>query len=93
MILSFACERTEALFFRSAVAAQWQEIASVALRKLNYLHGARRLEDLRTPPSNRLEKLQGDRKHQYSIRVNRRWRVCFEFEDGNAFNVEIVDYH
>jgi proteic killer suppression protein len=93
MIVSFRCKKTQALFERSAVAPQWREIAQVALRKLNYLHGARKPEDLRVPPSNRLEKLGGDRRHQYSIRINKKWRVCFQFEDGNAQNVEIVDYH
>ena len=93
MIISFRCAKTHALFQRTAIAPQWREIATVALRKLNYLHGAGKLEDLRIPPSNRLEKLKGDRKHQYSIRINKKWRVCFEFEEGNALNVEIVDYH
>lgn len=93
MIKSFRCRKTEQLFRRETVAAEWREFAEVALRKLNYLHGARRTEDLRIPPSNRLEKLKGDRREQYSIRINRRWRVCFEFRDGNAYNVEIVDYH
>ena len=65
----------------------------MALRKLNYLHAASQLADLRVPPGNRLEKLGGDRKGQYSIRINRQWRICFEFLDGDAYNVEIVDYH
>ena len=93
MILSFKCKKTEKLFLRIAIAPEWRELFSAALRKLNYLHAASKLEDLRVPPSNNLEKLKGDRKHQFSIRVNRKWRVCFEFEDGNASNVEIVDYH
>ncbi|MEQ1789541.1 MAG: type II toxin-antitoxin system RelE/ParE family toxin [Rickettsiales bacterium] len=93
MIISFRCKKTKSLFERIAVASQWREIASVALRKLNYLHSAGKLDDLRVPPANRLEKLRGDRKAQYSIRINNRWRICFEFEDGNALNVEIVDYH
>lgn len=93
MIISFRCKKTQGLFERSMIAAQWREIAPVALRKLNYLHSAGKLEDLRVPPSNHLEKLKGDRKNQYSLRVNKKWRVCFEFEDGNAINVEIVDYH
>ena len=63
------------------------------MRKLTYLHAAEKLEDLRIPPANRLERLKGDRKHQYSIRINRRWRICFEFENGHAKHVEIVDYH
>ena len=93
MIISFRCKKTQNLFERVAVAPQWREIAPVALRKLNYLHSAGKPEDLRIPPANRLEKLQGYRKSQYSIRINNRWRICFEFEDGNAMNVEIVDYH
>jgi len=93
MIRSFKCKKTEQLFQRSQIAPEWRQIASVALRKLNYLHAANQLTDLRVPPANRLEKLNGDRKGQYSIRINRRWRVCFEFKDGDAYNVEIVDYH
>ncbi len=93
MILSFACRKTERLFQRSAIAAEWRDIAPVALRKLNYLHAAKTLEDLRIPPSNRLEKLKGDRKHQYSIRINKKWRLCFSFEESHAAGVEIVDYH
>lgn len=93
MIKTFKCKKTEALFLRISIAPSWREVASVALRKLVYLHAAKRLEDLKVPPGNQLEKLKGDRKQQYSIRVNQRWRVCFEFEDGNAYNVEIVDYH
>ncbi|MBI1924416.1 type II toxin-antitoxin system RelE/ParE family toxin, partial [Candidatus Poribacteria bacterium] len=77
----------------SQIAPEWRDIASVALRKLSYLHAARQLADLSVPPANRLEKLKGDREGQYSIRINRKWRICFEFKDGNAYSVEIVDYH
>jgi proteic killer suppression protein len=69
------------------------EIQQVALRKLRMLNRAETLQDLRVPPANRLERLSGDREGQYSIRVNDRWRVCFEWEEGEALNVEIVDYH
>lgn len=93
MIISFRCRKTQALFERAAVAPEWREIASVALRKLSYLHGANKPDDLRVPPSNQLEKLKGDRKHQYSIRINKKWRVCFEFERGHALAVEIIDCH
>ena len=65
----------------------------MALRKLRMLHQARSLQDLRVPPANRLERLSGDRVGQYSIRINNQWRVCFEWQDGDALNVEIVDYH
>lgn len=65
----------------------------MARRKLQYLHQARRLSDLRVPPGNRLEALHGDRQGQYSIRVNERWRICFRWIDGDALQVEIVDDH
>lgn len=64
-----------------------------ALRKLLILDAADRLEDLRIPPGNRLEKLAGDRKGQYSIRINDQWRICFRWHQGDAYDVEIVDYH
>lgn len=68
-------------------------IQQVAYRKLRMLNNAQSLADLRLPPGNRLEKLIGDREGQYSIRINERWRVCFEWRDGDAYEVEIVDYH
>lgn len=70
-----------------------RDIQEVALRKLRMLNRSITLIDLRVPPANCLEKLHGDRKGQYSIRINERWRVCFEWHKGDAFNVEIVDYH
>jgi proteic killer suppression protein len=72
---------------------RWVNIRVVAERKLQMINRATRLEDLRVPPSNRLELLKGDRLGQYSIRINGQWRVCFRFEAGNAHDVEIVDYH
>jgi proteic killer suppression protein len=69
------------------------DIQTVALRKLRLLNNARRLEDLRIPPANRLEALKGDRSGQHSIRINDQWRVCFVWSEGNAYQVEIVDYH
>ena len=69
------------------------DIQAVARRKLRYLNRARRLEDLRVPPANRLEALGGDRAGRYSIRINRQWRVCFRWDGMDAFDVEIVDYH
>jgi len=68
-------------------------IQQVALRKLRMLNRAMTLEDLRIPPANRLEKLTGDRAGQYSIRIDDQWRICFEWRDRDAFNVEITDYH
>jgi proteic killer suppression protein len=64
-----------------------------ALRKLLLLDAAESLDDLRVPPGNRLEKLAGDREGQYGIRINDQWRLCFRWEEGNALDVEIVDYH
>ncbi len=65
----------------------------VALRKLRMLHNAENINDVRVPPGNRLEKLSGRRAGQYSMRINEKWRICFEWSEGNAYNVEIVDYH
>ena len=92
MIANFICPETEALFDGHRVA-RFVNIQVVALRKLAMLHRAARLEDLRIPPNNRLEKLVGDRAGQWSIRINARWRVCFRFADGHALDVEIADYH
>ena len=69
------------------------DLQRVALRKLLMVDAATRLEDLRVPPANRLETLKGDRAGQWSIRINDQWRVCFAWRDGNAYDVEIVDYH
>ncbi len=92
MILSFRCAETKNLFADEEVR-RFVNIASVARRKLLYLDAANGLNDLRVPPGNRLEALKGDRKGQYSIRVNSQWRICFEWRNGGAQNVEIVDYH
>ena len=70
-----------------------QDIQQVARRKLRMLNNARSLEDLRIPPANRLEALKGDRAGKYSIRINDQWRICFLWQQGDAFDVEIVDYH
>jgi toxin HigB-1 len=69
------------------------DIQAVALRKLRLINNAGRLEDLRVPPGNRLEALQDERRGQHSIRINDQWRICFVWRDGNAHQVEIVDYH
>lgn len=92
MIRSFGDKRTEALF-RDAVVKDFREIARRAKRKLEALHAAARLDDLRVPPSNRLEKLKGDLKDYYSIRINDQWRVVFRWIDSEAHDVSIVDYH
>ena len=92
MIRSFNCRDTEALF-RDQDNVRFRAIERVARRKLLYLHRAKVLDDLRAPPGNHLETLKGNRKGQYSIRVNDQWRLCFGWKDGDAFDVEIVDYH
>ena len=93
MIRSFKCRETEKIFSRLRSQKLPQDIQQVALRKLRMLNRAVTLNDLRVPPANRLEKLRGDRAGQYSIRINERWRICFEWQDGDTHNVEIVDYH
>ena len=92
MILSFACKETEKLFRRER-SKRFRSFEQVALRKLLLIESADRIEDLKVPPGNRLERLYADRAGQYSIRVNDQWRICFHWHDGNAFDVEIVDYH
>ena len=93
MIRSFRDKETERIFLRERVRKFSQAIQRAALRKLMLLDAADSPEDLRVPPGNRLEKLSGDRKGQYSIRVNDQWRVCFQWRDGDAIEVEVVDYH
>ncbi len=92
MIVSFKCSATEALA-RGRRVARFSSFQSVARRKLRQLGIAGRLEDLRIPPGNRLEKLRGNRAGQYSIRVNDQYRVCFRWAAAGARDVEIVDYH
>jgi toxin HigB-1 len=92
VIRSFRTEDTERLF-RDERVRKWQAIENAARRKLNMVNAAARLEDLRVPPGNRLEKLGGGRKDQHSIRINDQYRVCFEWREGDAYDVEIVDYH
>ena len=93
MIRSFACADTERLFHRERPRRFPPSILRVALRKLRMLHRAKTLQDLRVPPGNRLEALKGGRKGQYSIRVNDQFRICFAWRSGDAFEVEVVDYH
>lgn len=93
MIRSFATADTER-FYGSGKSRRFPpEIQTRAAMRLTQLDAATKLEDLRFPPSNRLEALKGDRKGQWSIRINEQWRICFRFEAGDAYDVEIVDYH
>ena len=92
MIATFKDSETEELF-NGIAAPRFVAFASVAKRKLRMVAAAAQVEDLRVPPGNRLEALSGDRAGQWSIRVNDRFRVCFEWANGAAYNVEIVDYH
>ena len=93
MIKTFACKETKRIFQRQFSRKLPQDIQQVARRKLEILDAAEVLNDLRVPPSNRLEKLSGDRQGQYSIRINDQWRICFDWQRGDAYDVEIVDYH
>ncbi len=93
MTRSFADKETERLFATGATRRLPQGIVCRAIGRLQHLHLATRVEDLRKPPSNHLEALKGDRSGQWSIRINEQWRLCFRFEGGGAFDVEIADYH
>jgi proteic killer suppression protein len=93
MIRSFRDRETAALFDRQRSAKLPSGIQRTALRKLRMLHNSQSLQDLQASPANRLEKLSGDRRGQYSIRINDQWRICFVWREGDAYDVEIVDYH
>jgi proteic killer suppression protein len=93
MIRSFGDKETTKIFDRLRSSQLPGDIQQVAYRKLRMIHNAQNLNDLRIPPANRLEKLLGKRMGQYSIRINEQWRICFEWHDGDAYDVEIVDYH
>lgn len=93
MIRSFGSKETEKLFGRGLSRLIPRNIQPAALRKLRMLDAAGKLDDLRIPPANRLEKLRGEWDGMYSIRVNDQWRICFVWKEGHAYDVEIVDYH
>jgi len=93
MIKSYANKLTQQVAEGNFPKKLPSTIKTRTLMRLVQLDNATSIDDLRLPPSNRLERLAGDRQHQYSIRINQQWRLCFEFENGNAFNVEIIDYH
>ena len=92
MIKSFSCRDTEKLF-NDIDVKRFRNISRKARMKLEILNATVSLKGLKVPPGNRLEALKGDRKGQYSIRINAQWRICFKWHDGNAHDVEIVDYH
>lgn len=92
MIRSFAEKETERLFQRER-SRRFAAVERAAFRKLRQIESVERVEELASPPGNRLEKLHGDREGQWSIRINDQWRICFEWRDGHAWQVEIVDYH
>jgi len=93
MIQSFKCKETEKIWNQEYSKKFSESIQRIALRKLFMIQRAKELKDLMIPPANRLEKLKGDRKNQYSIRINDQYRICFQWEDSNAYEVEILDYH
>ena len=92
MIKTFSCKDTK-LLFNDIDVPRFKTFERIARRKLYYLNRARILNDLHVPPGNQLEALKGNRIGQYSIRINRKWRICFKWQKQDAFNVEIVDYH
>jgi proteic killer suppression protein len=93
MIKSFRDAETEKVFHRRFSRRLPSDIQTVALRKLRMVANAVDVGDLRSPPANRLEKLSGERAGQYSVRVNDQWRICFAWRDGDAYDVEVCDYH
>lgn len=93
MIRSFGNEAARAAWERRFIKGMSREVLRIGNRKLLQLHNARSLNDLRAPPGNRLEALSGERRGQHSMRINDQWRVCFVWDDGDAYEVEIVDYH
>ena len=93
MIKSFRSQEAEKLFGREYSRTLPRNIQRTALRKLLLLDAAVELKDIAVPPANQLEKLRGDRNGQYSIRINKQWRICFVWREGNSYNVEIIDYH
>lgn len=93
MIRSFGSKDTERIWHEQYVKRVDRVVQRATLRKLELIHAAKDVDDLRIPPGNRLEQLAGDRRGQHSIRVNSQWRICFVWRDGGAEDVELVDYH
>jgi proteic killer suppression protein len=93
MIKTFADKETQQLFITGKSKRLPSDLAKRAIRRLEYIHYATNLSDLKVPPSNRLHALKGKRKGQHSISINEQWRICFHFIEGDAYDVEITDYH
>ena len=93
VIKTFSNKETQRLFIKGTSKRLPHDLIKMALRRLEYIHLATTINDLKVPPSNRLHALTGDRQGQYSISINDQWRICFHFIDGDAYNVEITDYH
>jgi len=93
MIKSFADKRTQELYSKGKSTRFPMDVARRAARKLEYVNLAIQLEDLKVPPGNRLHPLSGNRQGQHAISINDQWRICFRFEDGDAYEVEVCDYH
>ena len=93
MIKSFGNRGTEKIYYREISRKLPREIQQIALRKLRMINNAKNINDLRIPPANRLEKLSGNREGQHNIRINDQWRICFIWRDGDAYDIEITDYH
>ncbi|WP_205341916.1 type II toxin-antitoxin system RelE/ParE family toxin [Denitrificimonas caeni] len=93
MIRTFSDKRTQELYSKGRSKKFPSDVASRAARKLEYVHLAEQLDDLKVPPGNRLHSLSRDRQGQYAISINDQWRICFRFEDGDAYDVEVCDYH
>jgi proteic killer suppression protein len=93
MIISFGNKETEKIWEGERVKKLPNEIQQVGRRKLRMLNNSQHLNDLMIPPSNKLEKLKGNLKEYYSIRINNQWRIVFKWENGNSFEVQIIDYH
>ena len=93
MIKTFVDKRTQELYSKGRAKKFPPDVGQRAARKLEYVHLAESLDDLKVPPGNRLHALSGDRQGQHAISINTQWRICFRFEDGDAYDVEVCDYH
>ena len=93
MIKTFADKETLQVFIKGKSKRLQPDLIKRAVRRLEYVHYASNLTDLKFPPSNRLHALKGDRKGQHAISINEQWRICFRFHEGDAYDVEITDYH